>query len=112
MPLSPCAPVLEAAPDVVLRRAGLETHERVGKVVVELVVLRRKVVGLRLALPSNELRVRVALMHVMRNRTHVVEELTEDVPPSLLLHDLGAEQQVTGNVDGRLQLERDRQSRA
>ena len=105
MPLSPRAPVLEAAPDVVFRRPRLQSHERVGEGVVDLVVLRRKVVGLRLALAPDELGVRIVLMHVMRDRSHVVEELTEDVPPAFLRHDVGANQRVTRHVDGLLQLE-------
>ena len=64
---------------------GLEAHERVREVVVDLVVLRRKVVGLGLAAAADPLGVLVALVHVMRNRPQVVEELAEQVPAALAL---------------------------
>ena len=48
---------------------------------------------------------RIALMHVMRDRAHVVEELTEDVPALFLRHHIGsADQRVAGDIDGFLQL--------
>ena len=48
---------------------------------------------------------RVALMHVMRDRSHVVEELAEEVPPLFPLHRFLAEQQVAGLLDRFLQQE-------
>ena len=56
-----------------------------GKVVFDLVVLRRKVIRLGFALAADQLRLRVGLMHVMRNRPHVVEELAEHVPAALAI---------------------------
>ena len=96
-------PVLEAAPDVGLGRARLEPHERVRKVIVGLVVLRREVVRLGLALAAEELRLRVALVHVMGNRPHVVEKLAEQVPALLPLHHRRAEQEIARLVDRVLQ---------
>src|SRR5262245_57712678 len=98
------APVLEAAAYVRCRGAGLEAHERVRKIVLELVVLGRKVIGLGLALTAHQRRMRIALVHVMRDRAHVVEELAEDVPAVFLRHHLGADQRVASGVDGLLQL--------
>ena len=45
----------------------------------------------------------VALVHVMRNRPQVVEELAEQVPALVARHHGGPEQQVAGRVDGVLQ---------
>src|SRR4029079_12015854 len=98
------APALETPPHVVRSRTWLESHEGVGEAVLNLVVLRRKVVGLRLALAANELGVRITLVHVMRNGPHVVEELAEDVPTTLLRHDVRTEQRVTGDVHNLFQL--------
>jgi len=70
-------PVLEAAAEVGLGGAGLQTHVGVGEVIVELVVLGREVVGLGLALVADEVRDLVALVHVVGNRPHVVEKLAE-----------------------------------
>src|SRR5687768_17182494 len=86
------APVLETAPYVLFRRARLETHERKRKRVFNLVVLRRKVVRLGLTFLPDELRERIALMHVMRDRSQVVEELAEQIPPALALHRRGSEE--------------------
>ena len=79
-PVVAAVPVLEAAADVVLRGARLQPHEGVGEVVVAVVVLRRKVVALRLAFLADELGVVERLVHVVRDRPHVVEELRVDGP--------------------------------
>ena len=92
-------PVLKAAVDIFFCGSGLEAHVGVGKVIAELVVLRREVVGFGLALLSDQLGELVALMHVMRNRAHVVEELAEQVPAAFALHDIGAEQKIAGAFD-------------
>ena len=80
-------PVFEALADLRLGRAGLEAHEGVGEIVADVVVLRREVIGLRLAFLADELRLLGALVHVMRNRPHVVEELRVDRPLAVLLPD-------------------------
>ena len=92
------APALEARAHLRLRRARREPHERVREIVVSLVVLRRKVVGLRLAAPADQLRLCLALVHVVRDRAHVVEELAEQVPALLALHDGRPEQRIAGLV--------------
>ena len=67
--------------------------------------MRRKVVGLWLAAAPDQPGLLLGLVHVMRNRSHVVEELAEDVPAPLALHDGRAEQQIAGRFDGLPQLE-------
>ena len=49
-PVVALIPILKAAVNIVFGRAGLEAHERVREIVVDLVVLRRKVIRFRLAL--------------------------------------------------------------
>jgi hypothetical protein len=80
-------PVRQAPPDVIFGRARFEAHERVRKIVHDLVVLRREVIRFRLALLSDERGELVVLMHVVRNGAEVVEELAQQVPAPLLLHD-------------------------
>ena len=98
-------PVLEASPDLGLRRPGLEAHEGVREVVVGLVVLRREVVRLGLAFAAEELRLLLALMQVVRNRAHVVEELAEQIPAAFARHDVLSQQQIAGLLDGVAQEE-------
>ena len=76
-----------------------------GKVVLELVVLRRKVIRLGLAAAADSLRVLVALVHVVRNRPHVVEELAEQIPSALALHHVGSDEQIARGLDRLLQQE-------
>src|ERR1700722_9248449 len=96
-------PLFQTSPDIGLRGARFEPHVSVWKVVFDLVVLRWKVVCLWLALLPYKLRKFVALVHVVRNRTQVVEELAKQVPSLFALHHNGAEQQITRRLDGILQ---------
>ena len=80
-------PAVEAIDDVLLGGAGFQTHERVREVVADLVHLRREVVRLGLAFLSDEGRLLGVLMHVMRDRAHVVEELRVDGPLAVLVPD-------------------------
>jgi hypothetical protein len=91
-PVVSLVPVLEAATDVVFRRSGLESHERIWVVVVGRIVLRWKVVRLGFPAATHALGVLVALVHVMRDRTEVVEELAEQVPTLFTLHHVSAKQ--------------------
>ena len=77
-------PALQAAAHVVARGAGVEAHEGVGKIVVLEVVLRREIVGLGLALLADARGELVVLVHVVRNRAEIVEELAEQVPAAVL----------------------------
>src|SRR5258708_501680 len=91
--------------DVVLGGAGLEAHESVWKIVFGEVVLRRKIIGLGLAALSYQAREGIALMKMMRDGPHVVEEFAEQIPAPLARHDVGAEQKLAGYVDRSLEQE-------
>jgi hypothetical protein len=77
-------PVLQALAQLRLGRARLQAHEGVGEVVVDVVVLRRKVVALGLALLAGQRGMLEALVHVVRDRPHVVEELGVHRPAVVL----------------------------
>src|SRR2546425_12641379 len=79
-------PLLEAAWHVRFGRTGLEAHERVRKVIERLVDLRREIVRLRFAAASDASGLLLALVHVMRDRAEVVEELAEQIPSALTRH--------------------------
>ena len=85
-------PALQAAADVLLGRAGLQAEEGVGEVVADGVQLRWKIVRLRFTLLTDEGGLRVALVHVMRDRPEVVEELAVDGPALIAVPDGRADQ--------------------
>jgi hypothetical protein len=85
-------PIRQAGADLVLGGARLESEEGVGKVVAHIVVLGREVVGLRFAFLADEFRLFGALVHVMRDGPHVVEELRVDRPPPILAPDPAPDQ--------------------
>src|SRR6266702_3731011 len=85
-------PFFQATADICFRGTWLEAHVGVRKIVLDLVVLRRKVIGLRLSLLSYELGEGVALVHVVGNGAHVVKKLAEQIPSLFALHYVGAEQ--------------------
>ena len=60
------------------------------KVIADIVMLRREVVGLGLAFQPDQLCLFGRLVHVVRDRTHVVEELGIHRPLPILLPDGGA----------------------
>ena len=47
-------PIFEAFADLRLGRAGLEAHEGVGEIVADVVVLRREIIGFRLAFLADQ----------------------------------------------------------
>src|SRR5712672_3258696 len=67
-------PIFQTSADVVLRRSRIEAHECVWEIVFCEVVLRWKIISLRLAALSYQTRQCIALMKMMRDRPHVVEE--------------------------------------
>src|SRR5215471_13591467 len=73
-------PILQASHDVILRRSRLQSKKRVREIVLHDVVLRREVIRLRLAALADFLSEFIALVHVMRDRTKVVEKLAQDIP--------------------------------
>ncbi len=92
-------PFFQAAADVFFGRARLQAHVGVGKIVLYLVVLRRKVIGFRLSLLPHQLGEGIALVHVVGDGAHVVKKLAEQIPSAFALHHVGAEQQVSGSLD-------------
>ena len=78
-------PVLQAAADIGLGRARLQPEERVVEMVLRGVQLRREVVALRLALLAGQRGMLALLVHVVRDRAHVVEELRVDGPAAILV---------------------------
>ena len=82
-------PFFQAAADIFFGCAGLEAHVGVGKIVLYLIVLGRKVIGFRLSLLTHQLGESIALMHVMGNGTHVVKKLAEQIPSAFALHHVG-----------------------
>src|SRR4029077_8414542 len=86
-PVIALIPVLKTSANLRPAGARLETHERVGKIVAYVVVLRRKVVRLRLAFLPHQGSLSRILMHVMRNWSHVVEKLRIDWPSLVFVPD-------------------------
>ena len=93
----PLVPALEAAVNVGLGRAGLEPEERVGEVVAGPVELGREIIALGLALAAQLGGLLLVLVHVVRDRPQVVEELAVNRPalvgvPHAAADHLGAEE--------------------
>ncbi len=63
------------------------------------VVLRRKVVGFRLALLPNPSRKLVVLMQVVRNWPQVIEKLAQKVAAAILLHHGRAQKLIAHRID-------------
>ena len=100
MPFSPLSQFSRHLRHLVLGRAGLQAHEGVAEVVIDVVVLRREVVALGLAFLADELGVGRALVHVVRDRPHVVEEFGIDGPAVVFLVHRFADQARAGFGDG------------
>ena len=93
-------PVLQALPHVLFRGARLQAHERVGKVVIAVVILRRKVIAFWFSFLADELGILERLVHVMGDRPHVVEELRIDGPLLVAVPDLLADELRGPLADG------------
>jgi len=74
--------------------AGLKTHIGVREIVAGEVVLRREVVGLRLALCDRRASHALHLVHVVRDRAHIVEELAQDIEATLRGHHVSREKLI------------------
>ena len=105
MPLSPLLQSSRHLRSWCFGGARLQAHERVAEVVVDVVVLRREVVAFRLALLPGQLGMLLRLMHVVRNRAHVVEELGVDRPPLVRVPHRLADQSRAGRGHGVLKRE-------
>ena len=68
-------PFFQAAADIFFGCARLQAHVGVGKIVLYLVVLRRKVISFRFSLLSHQLGEWIALVHVVGDGAHVVKKL-------------------------------------
>jgi len=77
----------------------------VWEVVLNLVVLRREVVGFGLAFLAHQRRELLRLVHVVRNRSHVIEELAQQIPSAFTLHDVGSEQGIASDFHRLLEEE-------
>ena len=86
-PVVTFVPVFDASPDLLSGGSGFQAHERVGEVVADVVVLWREVVRLGFPFLSHELGLFGALVHVVRNGAHVVEELRVHGPLAVLAPD-------------------------
>ena len=93
-------PVGDALADFVARGAGLKSHESVGEVIADVVVLGREVVGFRFAFLTHEGGLGGALVHVMGNRPHVIEEFGVDGPFPVFFPDALTDQGGATGVDG------------
>ena len=98
-------PVFQTANDIVFGCSRLESKKRVGKVVLNDVVLGRKIIGFRLSFLPDLFSKLLALMHVMRNGSEVIEKLAEDIPSPLTRHHIGTEQVVPCDFHRILQQE-------
>ncbi len=80
-------PVFDAAPDLFPCGPGFEAHERVGKIIADVVVLRREVVRLGFTFLPHEFCLFGILVHVVGDGAHVVEELRVHRPLVVLAPD-------------------------
>src|SRR5262252_8887812 len=90
-------PILQTAHDIVFGCARLQTKERVRKIVLNDVVLRREVIRFRFTSLADFFGKLLALMHVMRDWPEVIEKFAEDIPSTLAGHHIGADQGVARN---------------
>lgn len=84
-------PIFKATADLTFGRARFEAHECVREIVTNVVVLGWKIVRLGFAFLADEFGLLRVLMHVMRNRAHVIEELGIDGPLPVFLPNLLAD---------------------
>jgi hypothetical protein len=98
-------PILKALAHLRLGGAGFKAHEGVREVVADVVVLRREVIALGLAFLADELGLLLRLMHVVRNRPHVVEELRVNRPARILLPNVFAHERCAAIGDSLAQRE-------
>src|SRR5881296_1673839 len=95
-------PILQTAHDIIFGCAWLQTKERVRKIVLNDVVLRREVIRFGFAFLADFFGKLVALMHVMRDWTEVIEKFAENIPSALTGHHIGADQGIARNFHGIL----------
>src|SRR5262245_4957919 len=95
-------PILQTAHDIILGCAWLQTKERVRKIVLNDVVLRREVIRFGFASLADFFGKLLALMHVMGDWAEVIEKFAEDIPSALTGHHIGTDQGVARDFHGIL----------
>src|SRR5262249_16964658 len=88
----PFVPIFQTSPYLRLGRAGLEPKEGIGKIVSDIIVLWWKIITFRFSFLSYQFRLLLVLVHVMGDRTHVIEKLGIDRPPAVLVPDSFSDQ--------------------
>ena len=83
-------PVGDAIVDLLPGCAGLETHEGIGEIIADIVVLGREVIAFGFALLPDESGLLGILVHVVGDRSHVIEELGIDRPLAVFVPDARA----------------------
>ena len=83
----PLVPAFETAADVFAGGSGLKAVKRMRKIVAKGVQLRREIVAFRFPLPPDQGGLFEALVQVVRDGPHVVEELAVDRPAPVLVPD-------------------------
>ena len=81
-------PTLEAAADLRLGGSGLQAKIGMREIVVKGIVLGREVVSLWLPLLAHQFRLGIIVVHMMGNRSQVVEELAINRPAVELIPQL------------------------
>src|SRR5579883_2013362 len=101
-PVIPLVPALEAAPHVFFGRAWFQPHEGIRKIVLLEVILRWKIVSLGFGLASDPEGMLLPLVHVVGDRSLVVEKFAQDVPAAFASHYTASQQDIAQPVDGFL----------
>ncbi|MPN35238.1 hypothetical protein SDC9_182735 [bioreactor metagenome] len=84
--------ILQAGADLLLRGSRLKAEKGVGEASAVVVELRREIVALRFAALPDFFRVFVAVMHMVRQRSEVVEKFRVDRPAAAAVPEPFAEQ--------------------
>ena len=92
-PVVALVPVRQALTNLLLRRARLQTHECVRKVVLSGCTAAGSSTPPACPL-AGRLCDRIVLVHVVRNGAQIVEKLAQDVPPALALITSAPKQQI------------------
>src|SRR4029434_508224 len=96
-------PVFQGPPNLGPGGPWFQAKKSVREVVADIIVLRREIVRLWFSLLADELSLPGALVHVMRNRSHVIEELGIHRPPLVFAPDFRTDQRGSTFGHGLLQ---------
>ena len=98
-------PIGDAFAHLILGCAGLQPHESVGEIVPYIVMLGREIVGLGLSFLTHQLCLSGALVHVVGDGPHVVEEFRVNRPLVVLAPNRFSDQEGTTFRDSFLKCE-------